>query len=190
VRPGPGLHPTLRDEREYLYVGEDRYFPITPGKPPPRAPPGQYTFTTRKEGGTGRLGLFAYSPYGGSSWTAEWRESDGGALTKRTEEIIATLKAAPATIQREVEESERRHQEEVRRWEAEKAERQRRELGERKKAAATAAAATRTATTGSCGASCGRSPPRSSTLWATSPCWRNPSVVETLVKEKKARPPK
>jgi hypothetical protein len=63
--------------------------------------------------GTGKLGLFAYSPYGGSDWTHEWREDDGSALLKRFEDILTTLKAAPPMITAQVEESERWHKEEL-----------------------------------------------------------------------------
>jgi len=81
---------------------------------------------------SGKLGLFAYSPYPSVSWSKYWREAASGELPKLVGDIAKELELAAPEIARLYEESERRAEEQHRKWEAERLERARQEAERRK----------------------------------------------------------
>ena len=81
---------------------------------------------------SGRLCLQAYSPYWGTEWIRQWRESQAGGLPKKFPAIARELEREAATIADLVEEARRKAEQEHQRWEAMK-EKWRQEEAERRR---------------------------------------------------------
>lgn len=88
---------------------------------------------------TGRFVLRAYSPYPGTSWTKEWRETTPDELLSVVQDIGDELLAAVPLVVEQVKEEERRAEnrrkdqdEQQRKWAREEAERRRKEAEQRR----------------------------------------------------------
>jgi hypothetical protein len=102
-----------------------------------------YSWTSTRDMQSGRLCIQAYSPYPGTQWRRQWQEAKVGDFPSKLPAIIKELEAASASIAKQVEEAERKaeierqqreQQREIerQRWEAEKAERARKEAEQRR----------------------------------------------------------
>lgn len=92
-----------------------------------------YSWTTTQDMPSGRLCVQAYSPYSGTNWSRQWKESKVGEFPAKFRGIVKELEAEATTIAKQVEEAERKaemqrqqyeQQREIerQRWEVEKAE--------------------------------------------------------------------
>ncbi len=91
----------------------------------------RYLRAYSKDMPTGRFCLRAWSPYPGTNWQREWRESKVGDLKRQADEIAAALEDQAPAIVRMVEEAQRQAEEARVRAEAEYRERMRREAERR-----------------------------------------------------------
>jgi hypothetical protein len=98
--------------------------------PPPRR--GEYDWTGKHEMPTGKLCLRAFSPYEGTNWKKEWRESRAGQLPSLFKAISKELEGSTAIIVAMVEEAARAAEEHLRRMEQYEIERRREELERRR----------------------------------------------------------
>jgi hypothetical protein len=81
---------------------------------------------------TGKLCLRAFSPYEGTGWKKEWRESRAGQLPSQFKAIAKELEGSTATIVDLVEKAARAAEEHCRRMEQYEIERRREELERRR----------------------------------------------------------
>lgn len=81
-----------------------------------------YGWTAKHVFPTGRLCLQAFSPYPGTKWTKQWRETPGQDLSGRIAAIVRELEQATAEIVPLIKEAERQAEIARVRWEAQKRE--------------------------------------------------------------------
>jgi hypothetical protein len=77
-----------------------------------------YNWISKRETGSGRLAVRAYSPYPGTTWVQEWIETKSGDLESKLRAIRRGLEAGAPSILPLIEEAQRLREEESRRWEA------------------------------------------------------------------------
>lgn len=112
------------------YIPESEYIPPKRGRYT-----ADHTWTTKKDFGSGRLCLQAYSPYSRTKWVQQWRETKGGDLVGRIPTIVRDLERASPEVARLFEEGQRQAELEMRKWE-EQRELWRKEEAERRSAQA------------------------------------------------------
>lgn len=96
-----------------------KYIPVSELPAPKRRRYTQVsTWTHQRDMPSGRLCLQAYSPYRGTEWNRQWRESKVGDLPKKFPAIARELEREAATIAELVEEARRKTELEHQRWEA------------------------------------------------------------------------
>lgn len=80
-----------------------------------------HTWTTKKDVGSGRFCLQAYSPYSRTKWVQQWRETKGSDLIGRIPAIVRELERASPEIARLFEEGRRQAELEMRKWDEQQA---------------------------------------------------------------------
>jgi hypothetical protein len=96
---------------------DGRYYRIEPSPVPARGRQRRWEDEgTLKDMPSGRLGLQVYSPYPGTSWEQQWRESKPGDLASKTDALVRELRSGAASIPPLVEEVERQREIAHQRW--------------------------------------------------------------------------
>jgi hypothetical protein len=116
----------ISEEADFRYV-DGNYVRVS--DLPVRRRPYSDTFNwiSKRETGSGRLAVRAYSPYPGTTWTQDWSESKPGDLESKMRAIRKSIEAAAPLIVPMIEEAQRQREEESRRWAAERIEWDRKE---------------------------------------------------------------
>lgn len=114
VAIGLSLFQTLESVEMQYVRGE--YVPASRMTNASRALLGSSTWTTQRLIPSGELCLQAYSPYAATGWIRRW-QGKPNTLTNQFEEIVATLEAAPTTINILVEQARLAAEQRKREWE-------------------------------------------------------------------------
>ena len=117
----------VSEEAEFRYVKGDY---VRVSELPARRRPydDTYNWISKRETGSGRLAVRAYSPYLGTAWTQEWIEAKPGDLATKFSAIRKGLETAAPLIVPMVEEAQRKRDEASRLWAAQCQEWDRKEL--------------------------------------------------------------
>jgi hypothetical protein len=91
------------------YIRESDYVP------PRGRHSSDFSWTTTREMPSGRMRIFAYSPYGNADWVAQWQDSKSSSVRNQLAAIVAAIEDAAPVIVAKIAEAERlaeiRHQE-------------------------------------------------------------------------------
>ena len=105
------------EEAEFRYV--DGHYVRVSELPERRRPYSDtYNWISKRETGSGRLAVRAYSPYPGTTWTQEWIETKPGDLETRFRAIRKWLESSAPSIVPLIAEAQRKREEESRRRDA------------------------------------------------------------------------
>lgn len=107
----------VSEEAEFRYVDGDY---VRVSELPARRRPysDTYNWISKRETGSGRLAVRAYSPYLGTTWMQEWIETRPGDLETKFRAIRKGLEAGAPLIVPLIDEAQRKREEESRRWNA------------------------------------------------------------------------
>lgn len=107
----------VSEEAEFRYVNGDY---VRVSELPVRRRPysDTHNWISKRETGSGRLALRAYSPYPGTTWMQEWIETKSGDLGSKFRAIRRGLETGAPLVVPLVEAAQRLREEESRRWTA------------------------------------------------------------------------
>jgi hypothetical protein len=84
-----------------------------------------HSWTTTRDLPSGRMRIFAYSPYGRVSWSAQWQEAKSASLRGQIKTIVEAIEAMAPDLVAKLEEADRQAEIRHRQWLAEEDRRQR-----------------------------------------------------------------